>query len=162
MTRRLDRHEYFLHVARLVSLRSTCVRRTVGCVLVDERNHILSTGYNGGIPGAPHCLDHPCAGANDEVGDTTRCESIHAELSALLQCPAREKVRSVYCTDLPCERCATLLCTLPNLFNVIYVRPYIAASKRIFNGRGVHMTQLSHLYQLDTEQLFNDFERTRD
>lgn len=46
---------YFLTVASLVATRSTCLRRAVGCVLVDERNHVLATGYNGVAPGHPHC-----------------------------------------------------------------------------------------------------------
>jgi dCMP deaminase len=46
---------YFLALASLIATRSTCLRRSVGCVLVDERNHVLATGYNGVAPGRPHC-----------------------------------------------------------------------------------------------------------
>lgn len=37
--------DYFMEMARLASGRSTCVRRSVGCVLVDRRNHVMATGY---------------------------------------------------------------------------------------------------------------------
>ena len=35
--------EYFMAMAMLVATRSTCVRRQVGCVLVDENKNILAT-----------------------------------------------------------------------------------------------------------------------
>ncbi len=49
----VDRH--YLDMARLVSQRGTCFRRHVGCVLVNERGHVLSTGYNGRAAGLDHC-----------------------------------------------------------------------------------------------------------
>ncbi len=48
-------NEYFIKLTKLVSSRSTCIRRSVGCVLVNNKNHILATGYNGGAAGQPHC-----------------------------------------------------------------------------------------------------------
>jgi dCMP deaminase len=52
---RPDRDEYFLRMAELVATRSTCLRRHVGCVLVNARGHVLATGYNGVAAGLPHC-----------------------------------------------------------------------------------------------------------
>jgi dCMP deaminase len=46
-----------LSIARVVATRSTCLRRSVGCVLTDVSGHILSTGYNGVARGVPHCND---------------------------------------------------------------------------------------------------------
>lgn len=47
---------YFMTLAQHVSTRSTCDRKHVGAVLI--RNHrIISTGYNGSLPGQPHCSD---------------------------------------------------------------------------------------------------------
>lgn len=51
---RPDWDEYFLGIAKLVSKRSTCLRRQVGAVIVKER-HILATGYNGTPSGIVHC-----------------------------------------------------------------------------------------------------------
>lgn len=51
--------EYFLEMARLVSKRSTCLRRNVGAVLVKDKR-ILATGYNGAPRGLKHCLDIGC------------------------------------------------------------------------------------------------------
>ncbi len=43
-------------IAKLVSTRSTCNSRPTGAVLVKDKQ-ILATGYNGSMPGAPHCSD---------------------------------------------------------------------------------------------------------
>ena len=78
---------YFLRMALLVSERGTCVRRKVGCILVNKKNHVLATGYNGNPSGFSHCLDNPCKGANSTSGkDLDKCEAIHAEQNTLLQC----------------------------------------------------------------------------
>ena len=45
--------EYFMDIAKDVSTRATCDRKHVGAVIV-RNNRVLSTGYNGSIPGAPH------------------------------------------------------------------------------------------------------------
>ena len=46
--------EYFMEMARLVSTRSTCLRRKVGAVIVKDKR-VLSTGYNGSPRGTRHC-----------------------------------------------------------------------------------------------------------
>ena len=73
--------EYFMAMAMLVATRSTCIRRQVGCVLIDNNNNILATGYNGVVRGQPHCNEgHPCPGAYSASGkDLDLCYAIHAE-----------------------------------------------------------------------------------
>jgi hypothetical protein len=44
---RPTRDEYYLREAELVASRSTCIRRSVGCVLVDAHGRELAKGYNG-------------------------------------------------------------------------------------------------------------------
>jgi len=101
---------YFLRMALLVSERGTCVRRKVGCILVNKKNHVLATGYNGNPSGFSHCLDNPCKGANSKSGkDLDKCEAIHAEQNALLQCKDVYDIDTVYCTVSPCIHCVKLL-----------------------------------------------------
>lgn len=52
---RPTRDEWAMGLARLTAGRSTCLRRAVGCVLLNERGHVLATGYNGVAAGQPHC-----------------------------------------------------------------------------------------------------------
>lgn len=43
---RPDWDSYFMEIAKVVATRSTCLRRSVGAVLVKNKQ-ILATGYNG-------------------------------------------------------------------------------------------------------------------
>lgn len=99
--------EYFMDLAFMVSTRSTCDRAFVGCVLVNQDNRIISTGYNGSLSGNPHC---------DEIGHTMRdghcIATLHAEMNALLYC-AKEgisvKDSTCYVTHFPCLNCTKAL-----------------------------------------------------
>lgn len=102
--------EYFLQMAELVAHRATCIRRRVGCVLVDSNNHVLATGYNGTSRGAPHCTDRPCVGATLPSGQGLHlCQAIHAEINALVQCRDIDAIHSVYCTASPCVSCMRVI-----------------------------------------------------
>ena len=116
---------YFLRMALLVSERGTCVRRKVGCILVNKKNHVLATGYNGNPSGFSHCLDNPCKGANSTSGkDLDKCEAIHAEQNALLQCKDVYDIHTVYCTVSPCIHCVKLLLNT-SAKNIVFGEKYI-------------------------------------
>ena len=103
-------NEYFIAMAHIVSSRGTCVRRKVGCILTDKNNFVLSTGYNGRPKGMAHCRDEPCSGANAKSGnDLDKCEAIHAEANALLQCKDAYSIETCYITSFPCIHCLKLL-----------------------------------------------------
>jgi dCMP deaminase len=107
---RIDPDRYFLGMALLVAQRGTCIRRQVGCVLVDSRNHVLATGYNGVASGMPHCIEFPCGGQHFESGEGLEaCEAIHAEQNALLQCRDVWRIDTCYATVTPCIHCVKLL-----------------------------------------------------
>jgi dCMP deaminase len=98
--------EYFLKLAMLVSERATCPRMHCGCVLVKDKR-ILSTGYNGSIPGDAHCEDDGCI-----IEDNHCIRTIHAEMNALLQCSIHgvsTKGATAYVTNMPCTNCAKAL-----------------------------------------------------
>jgi dCMP deaminase len=106
-------HEYFMMLAKLISVRSTCNSRKIGSVIV-RNNRILSTGYNGAIHGAPHCTDKGpdfCFRRSLGVHDADKynyCMSSHAEVNAIDQA-ARFGISlegaSLYCTLEPCNWC---------------------------------------------------------
>lgn len=101
-----------LEVVEVLAKRGTCAKRKVGCVLVDERGHILSTGYNGVAKSMPHCIDVACEGANKKAGANTSlylCEAIHAEQNALLQCRDVQAIHTCYVSCSPCIQCTKLL-----------------------------------------------------
>jgi len=106
---RLDVDSYFLQMAQLVAQRSTCRRRSVGCVLVDSNNHVVATGYNGVPTHFPHCLDYPCVGADSPSGtNLEQCLAVHAEQNALLQLRSNDRL-TAYLTVSPCTTCAKMI-----------------------------------------------------
>lgn len=79
---------YFLSLCTLASLRSNCMKRRVGAVLV-RNNRVLSTGYNGTPRGLVNCADGGCSRCNGAAAGGTalsECLCLHAEENALLEC----------------------------------------------------------------------------
>jgi dCMP deaminase len=112
--------EYFLQMASLVAQRSTCIRRSVGCVLTDIKSFVLATGYNGVASGLPHCNFHDpsaevgypyaCPGAFEKSGTNLHaCHAIHAENNALIQCTRPQDIKTCYVTASPCVTCTRML-----------------------------------------------------
>jgi dCMP deaminase len=108
---RPDKDHWFAELALVIAKRSTCARRSVGCLLVNRFGHILSTGYNGVARGQEHCNEqHPCPGVGHASGTgLDLCEAIHAEHNALLQCRDVEEIVACYVTTEPCVTCVKLL-----------------------------------------------------
>jgi dCMP deaminase len=123
MMTRLAADDYFMGIARLVAQRATCPRRQVGIVLVDEQKRILATGYNGPPRGLPHCIETPCAGRFDESGNSDRCEAIHAEINAVIQCHRLDLAHTLYATTMPCYACAKANANTP-VTRVVYAESY--------------------------------------
>ena len=82
--------EYFLNVAKAISMRSTCLRRKYGAVIVDATNTIVSSGYNGSPVGEENCSDHgECKREELHVPKGERyelCKAVHAEQNAIINC----------------------------------------------------------------------------
>ena len=95
---RLDWDEYFMSIALLASCRSPCQRLNVGSVIV-KNNRLISMGYNGYIPGAPHI---------SRVQDNHEQSIIHSEVNALSDCAKRGtslEGAKIYITHYPCVNC---------------------------------------------------------
>lgn len=101
---RISRTQMFMGVARIVAQRSTCMRLNVGAVIV-VRDRIVSIGYNGSPPGAPHCAGNNCPG-RDQCTLTT-----HAEANAFRYVPesAWGAEMDLYVTHSPCAHCVKLI-----------------------------------------------------
>lgn len=82
---RFNWDEYFLMIAAMVSMRSTCIRRKYGSVIVKDYR-IISTGYNNPPTGAPHCIDTGCMREQLNIPQGERydlCRAIHSEMNAI-------------------------------------------------------------------------------
>ena len=101
---------YWLAMLPLIASRATCPRRAVGAILTDKDGRIVSTGYNGTVSSAVHCLDTPCPGSPALGGRREACEATHAELNAVLQATSsRRQPFTAYCSITPCRPCAQAL-----------------------------------------------------
>ena len=106
--------EYFINIAKLVSSRSTCLRRDVGAVVVKNKQ-VLTTGYNGAPAGVRHCDEVGCMREKMSVPSGERhelCRALHAEQNAFLQA-ARHGISldgaTMYMTTQPCSICAKMI-----------------------------------------------------
>jgi dCMP deaminase len=105
---------YFMDIAMLVAKRATCIRRSVGAVIVKDKR-ILSTGYNGVPTGLEHCIDTGCLREKMNIASGERhelCRGIHAEQNAIIQAAFHGvsiKGASLFCTNLPCSICAKMV-----------------------------------------------------
>lgn len=111
---RPDWHIYFMDIADLVSRRSTCLRRSVGAILVRDKR-ILSTGYNGVPSGIRHCSEVGCLRESASVPSGERhelCRGLHAEQNAIIQAALHGvsiRGATLYCTNHPCIICSKML-----------------------------------------------------
>jgi len=105
---------YFMGITALVAKRSTCLRRSVGAIIVKDKR-ILTTGYNGAPSGIRHCLEVGCLRERLQVASGERhelCRGIHAEQNAIIQAAFHGvsiKDSKLFCTNLPCSICAKMI-----------------------------------------------------
>jgi dCMP deaminase len=115
--------KYFIEIARVVSSRSTCIRRRYGAVIVRDRV-IVATGYNGAPRGSVNCIDiDKCRRKELNIPSGERyelCEAVHAEQNAIINgAPERMKDATIYIAGFeedgttaegkPCLLCARMI-----------------------------------------------------
>lgn len=122
MTKRPTWDEYFMGIARSVSVRADCSRRQVGAIVVQPRQgnrppHITGTGYNGSAPGGPSCLAGACPRAKSSVEPGSSydsgpgsCIAVHAEANAIIDAGRGGcSGATIYVTAEPCTGCRRLI-----------------------------------------------------
>ena len=115
-TERLNWDDYFMSIAVLASQRSPCSRLNVGSVVV-KNNRLISMGYNGYIPGAPHI---------SRVHDNHEQSIIHGEINAITDCAKRGSSLDgaiLYVTHYPCINCFRSIAA-SNIKEIVYLNDY--------------------------------------
>jgi dCMP deaminase len=113
---RIDWDDYFMSIALLASQRSPCKRLNVGSVVVKD-SRLISMGYNGFIPGAPHI---------SRVKDDHEQSIIHSEINAITDCAKRGVSLSgakIYITHFPCINCFRAIAA-SNIKEIVYLNDY--------------------------------------
>lgn len=132
--------EYFLKLAMLASERATCPRMHCGCVIV-KNNHVIATGYNGSLPGQPHCEDIGCLVENNHCIRTN-----HAEINALVQAVNRGgniEGATIYITNMSCTTCAKAMIAAGIKRVVVFTDFHDTKSAQFYKEAGVKIDKLS-------------------
>jgi dCMP deaminase len=117
---RINKKEYFMEIAKVVSKRSNCLNRQVGSVIVNS-NQIISVGYNGP---AFHELNCISCNRTESGKDLNLCFAIHAETNAIIQALKTNRYfYTIYTTTEPCHDCSKLI-VASGIKEIIYLEKY--------------------------------------
>ena len=114
---RISWNEYFMLLAKVAALRSTCNSRPTGAIIVKDKR-VIATGYNGSLPGKPQCSDeggefcYRRSIEGREIDKYNICPANHAEANAIAQAAKMGisiRESTMYCTLFPCLVCAKLM-----------------------------------------------------
>ena len=117
-----------MDITTRVATRSTCLRRSVGAIIVRDKR-ILTTGYNGAPRGMAHCEEVGCLREKLGIPSGQRpelCRGLHAEQNAIIQAAlygTQIEGSTLYCTTQPCIICAKMLINA-GIVRIVYANPY--------------------------------------
>lgn len=140
---RPDWDEYFMQIAKIVSLRSNCMKRKVAAVIVKDKR-IISTGYNGTPRGVKNCNEGGCPRCNsfaDSGASLGECLCSHAEENSIVQAAYHGisvKDATIYSTFSPCLICTKMIINAgvrEVVYNLEY--PLIDTARSLLQEAGV-------------------------
>lgn len=145
---RPDWDDYFMGIAKMVALRSNCIKRKVAAVLVKDRR-IISTGYNGTPRGVRNCNEGGCPRCNNLTAsgkDLEECLCSHAEENAITQAAYHGvtiKEATLYSTYSPCLICTKMIIN-SGIREVVYNMDYELheTARELLTEAGVLLRQL--------------------
>ncbi len=136
--------EYFMGVAMVSAMRSKDPSSQVGACIVNEKNHIVATGYNGFPIG---CSDDELPWKREgEKLDTKYVYVVHAEANAITNATVRLDNCKIYLAMHPCNECTKLIIQ-SRIKEVIYISDKYAhldeykAAKKMLEMAGVKTRQ---------------------
>jgi len=151
---------YFMSIAYMISMRSTCGSRRVGALLVDSldpgKRRIVATGYNGYPSGEKHCIDGGCPRFLSKIRGEVKsgegfndadnpCHAYHAEhnvLNQVLSSHAISTGSTLFCTTHPCISCARML-SGAGISKIYYAEGYPdALSSEYLSSRGIEVIKV--------------------
>lgn len=158
---RISRDAWAIQLATYTAKRSTCRRRSVGCLLLNEKGHIIATGYNGTPMKFNHCVDSPqCPSAFAESGTSLDgCYAVHAEQNALLQCKDVWDIDTAYVTAAPCITCTKLLLNT-SCNRIVFLEDYPTSGRVLWEGMGRTWEKFNDVLPREEESTYGRIETT--
>jgi dCMP deaminase len=120
--------EYFMSIAKVVAMRSNCMKRKVAAIIVKDCR-VISTGYNGTPRGARNCNEGGCPRCNGMAASGTaldECLCCHGEENAITQAAYHGtslKGATLYTTYAPCLLCTKMIIN-SGIAEVVYNQDY--------------------------------------
>ena len=142
--------EYFMDICLAVAKRATCDRGKSGCVIVRNKQ-ILVSGYVGSPIGLPHCDEagHQMKAVIHEDGSTSQhcMRTTHAEQNAICQAAKLGisiEGATIYCKMTPCSTCAKLIIN-SGIKRVVSEKKYHKGkeSEEMFKKAGIQLVILN-------------------
>ena len=146
MNNYLSWDEYFMGIAVFTSLKSKDPNSKVGAVIVNYKNRIVGTGYNGFPAGSKE--DSFSWDREGEWIQTKYPFVVHAEANAILSATTHDLSQTkIYTTLFPCNECAKFIAQ-KEISEVIYLsdkyhaEPFHLAAVKIFESKNIKTRQV--------------------
>jgi dCMP deaminase len=140
--------------AEIAKLRSNCLTRHIGAVIVKD-NRQIATGYNGTPSGIKNCFEGGCprctARINGEIkaGESLdRCLCTHAEANAIMQCAlfgnaGSTKGATMYSTFAPCIECSKMAISV-GITRLVVLADYPEDGTKLLNEANLELVKLNY------------------
>jgi dCMP deaminase len=149
---RPDWDTYFMLQAEIAKLRSNCLSRHVGAVIVKD-NRQIATGYNGTPSGIKNCFEGGCprcvARMNGEIKtgeNLDRCLCTHGEANAIMQCAlfgnaGSTRGATMYSTLAPCIECSKMAISV-GITRIVVMTDYSEDGTKLLSEANIVLTKL--------------------
>jgi dCMP deaminase len=143
---------YFMLQAEIAKLRSNCLTRHIGAVIV-KHNRQIATGYNGTPSGIKNCFEGGCprclARDRGEImsGESLdRCLCTHAEANAIMQCAlfgnaGSTRDATLYSTFAPCIECSKMSISV-GFRRIVVLADYPEDGTQLINATNIELVKL--------------------
>ena len=139
--------------AEIAKLRSNCLTRHIGAVIVKE-NRQIATGYNGTPPGIKNCFEGGCprclARVKGEIKSgegLDRCLCTHAEANAIMQCAlfgnaGSTKGATLYSTFAPCIECSKMAISV-GIKRIVVIANYPEDGTQLLKEANIELVKMN-------------------
>ena len=150
---RPDWDTYFILQAEIAKLRSNCLTRHIGAVIVKD-NRQIATGYNGTPSGIKNCFEGGCprcmARVKGEIKSgegLDRCMCTHAEANAIMQCAlfgnaGSTRGATLYSTFAPCIECSKMAITV-GIMRIVVIADYPEDGSQLLKEAKIELVKLN-------------------
>ena len=149
---RPDWDTYFILQAEIAKLRSNCLTRHIGAVIVKD-NRQIATGYNGTPSGIKNCFEGGCprcmARVKGEIKSgegLDRCMCTHAEANAIMQCAlfgnaGSTRGATLYSTFAPCIECSKMAISV-GIKRIVVIADYPEDGSQLLKEAKIELVKL--------------------